>query len=306
VSRLPVLLSVLLFLVCQVDTAVAALRLTSDTVSHALAAEVGVYEDAAGSMSLADVQAARRRVPSIAATWRRIGQFRLLLVGVVAARRSCRGSRGAPRLVARSGVSHAGQRRVLRPRRRTPERRRPPSFRDAADPASQLRVPRALARVRDRHGVAAYSLRRHADDPAADMAVRCVLAAVDDTDTRCLSVYFGMLLALALYNLLLWLSLREPVYLSYVLFAIGMAVGQLSMNGLGQPVSLAGRGRFGETMRLPSALPRRACSAPCSSAAFSPRDATSRAWTEPSSALPACSPFACWCPWLLRIGWRRS
>ena len=47
------------------------------------------------------------------------------------------------------------------------------------------------------------------------------------------SVYFGMLLALALYNLLLWLSLRDQTYLTYVLFAAGMAVGQLSLNGLG-------------------------------------------------------------------------
>lgn len=48
-----------------------------------------------------------------------------------------------------------------------------------------------------------------------------------------LSVYFGMLLALALYNLLLWLSLRDQTYLTYVLFAASMGVGQLSFNGLG-------------------------------------------------------------------------
>ncbi len=48
-----------------------------------------------------------------------------------------------------------------------------------------------------------------------------------------LSVYFGMLLGLALYNLLLWFSLRDHNYLTYVLFAISMAVGQLSLNGLG-------------------------------------------------------------------------
>ncbi|MCK9380318.1 MAG: diguanylate cyclase [Sulfuritalea sp.] len=48
-----------------------------------------------------------------------------------------------------------------------------------------------------------------------------------------LSIYFGMLLALALYNLLLWLSLRDQTYLTYVLFATSMAVGQLSFNGLG-------------------------------------------------------------------------
>lgn len=48
-----------------------------------------------------------------------------------------------------------------------------------------------------------------------------------------LSLYFGMLLALALYNLLLWISLRDRNYLTYVLFATSMAVGQLSLNGLG-------------------------------------------------------------------------
>ena len=48
-----------------------------------------------------------------------------------------------------------------------------------------------------------------------------------------LSVYFGMLLALALYNLLLWFSLRDQTYLTYVLFAASMAIGQLSLNGLG-------------------------------------------------------------------------
>jgi len=53
------------------------------------------------------------------------------------------------------------------------------------------------------------------------------------TSYSVLAVYFGMLLALALYNLLLWVSLRNPNYLNYVLFATSMAVGQLSFNGLG-------------------------------------------------------------------------
>ena len=48
-----------------------------------------------------------------------------------------------------------------------------------------------------------------------------------------LAGYFGMLLALALYNLLLWFSLRDHNYLTYVLFATSMAVGQLSLNGFG-------------------------------------------------------------------------
>jgi PAS domain S-box-containing protein len=48
-----------------------------------------------------------------------------------------------------------------------------------------------------------------------------------------LSLYFGILAALFLYNLLLFLSLREPVYLAYICFVAGMAVGQLAQSGLG-------------------------------------------------------------------------
>ena len=53
------------------------------------------------------------------------------------------------------------------------------------------------------------------------------------TSYALLAMYFGMLLALAVYNLLLWISLRDRNYLIYVLFAASMAVGQLSLNGLG-------------------------------------------------------------------------
>ncbi len=75
-----------------------------------------------------------------------------------------------------------------------------------------------------------------------------------------LSMYYGMLLALALYNLLLWFSLRDHTYLTYVLFAVCMAIGQLSLNGLGNeflwpdwpgwgnlafPVGFAATGLFG-------------------------------------------------------------
>ncbi|MCW3480817.1 diguanylate cyclase [Neisseriaceae bacterium JH1-16] len=48
-----------------------------------------------------------------------------------------------------------------------------------------------------------------------------------------LALYYGMLLALALYNLLLYLSLRDRNHLIYVAFAASMAVGQLSLNGFG-------------------------------------------------------------------------
>ncbi|HZW25090.1 MAG TPA: EAL domain-containing protein [Gallionella sp.] len=48
-----------------------------------------------------------------------------------------------------------------------------------------------------------------------------------------LALYFGMLLALMAYNLLLYLSLRERAYLVYVLFVASLATGLLSLNGLG-------------------------------------------------------------------------
>jgi diguanylate cyclase (GGDEF)-like protein/PAS domain S-box-containing protein len=48
-----------------------------------------------------------------------------------------------------------------------------------------------------------------------------------------LALYFGMLLALLLYNLLLYLSLRERVYLNYVCFVASLAVGLLSLSGFG-------------------------------------------------------------------------
>lgn len=47
------------------------------------------------------------------------------------------------------------------------------------------------------------------------------------------ALYFGALLALLLYNLLLYLSVRDPLYLLYVGMVAGMGVGQLSLNGFG-------------------------------------------------------------------------
>lgn len=59
------------------------------------------------------------------------------------------------------------------------------------------------------------------------------------------SVFLGMLLALALYNLLQWLSLRDPTYLAYVLFVAGMAVGLQSLSGLGNEFLWPGWTRWG-------------------------------------------------------------
>ena len=57
--------------------------------------------------------------------------------------------------------------------------------------------------------------------------------AHDQRSYGILSAYFGMLMALGLYNLLLYFSLRERVYLSYVTCLAGMVIAQLSMFGLG-------------------------------------------------------------------------
>ncbi|HXE40309.1 MAG TPA: 7TM diverse intracellular signaling domain-containing protein, partial [Azonexus sp.] len=46
------------------------------------------------------------------------------------------------------------------------------------------------------------------------------------------AIYYGMLLALGSYNLLLYFSLRDRTYLYYVLFLASMAVGIASMDGL--------------------------------------------------------------------------
>ena len=47
------------------------------------------------------------------------------------------------------------------------------------------------------------------------------------------SLYFGIFLALALYNLLLFFVLRERPFLNYVLFLTGFVVGMASLNGYG-------------------------------------------------------------------------
>ena len=48
-----------------------------------------------------------------------------------------------------------------------------------------------------------------------------------------LSLYFGLLVGLLLYNLLLFASIQDRVYLLYVAFVAGMALFQVSLTGLG-------------------------------------------------------------------------
>jgi len=58
------------------------------------------------------------------------------------------------------------------------------------------------------------------------------LARNDRTTYTLLSLYYGMLLALGLYNLLLYLSTRDVAFLAYVAFTASMAVALGSWNGL--------------------------------------------------------------------------
>jgi len=61
-------------------------------------------------------------------------------------------------------------------------------------------------------------------------------AALADHDRKtyaALAMYYGALAALLLYNLLLFIAVRDRSYLDYVLFVLTMAIGQLSLNGFG-------------------------------------------------------------------------
>jgi diguanylate cyclase (GGDEF)-like protein len=55
----------------------------------------------------------------------------------------------------------------------------------------------------------------------------------DQLSYALLSVYYGLLLALLLYNLLLFVAARDPAFLAYVAFVAAMAVAQASWNGFG-------------------------------------------------------------------------
>lgn len=55
----------------------------------------------------------------------------------------------------------------------------------------------------------------------------------DQVSYALLSTYFGLLIGLFLYNLLLFFSVRDGAYLIYVLFVAGMATAQLALTGLG-------------------------------------------------------------------------
>jgi PAS domain S-box-containing protein len=55
----------------------------------------------------------------------------------------------------------------------------------------------------------------------------------DQAEYSLLSLYFGLLIGLLLYNLLLYFSVRDRAYLIYVGFVGGMAVSQAALTGMG-------------------------------------------------------------------------
>ena len=59
------------------------------------------------------------------------------------------------------------------------------------------------------------------------------LAEHDRAAYATLAFYYGLLFALVGFNLLIFISVRDPLYLFYVGMAVGMAIGQLSLNGFG-------------------------------------------------------------------------
>lgn len=59
------------------------------------------------------------------------------------------------------------------------------------------------------------------------------LWAHDQVTYATLSLYFGLLLGLLLYNLLLFISVRDRAYLSYVAFVAAMGLGQAALSGVG-------------------------------------------------------------------------
>jgi diguanylate cyclase (GGDEF)-like protein len=62
---------------------------------------------------------------------------------------------------------------------------------------------------------------------------RSLFDGADRAAYSALALYFGMLVALALYNAMVFFSLRDPSYAAYVAFALAMAVGQASLTGFG-------------------------------------------------------------------------
>lgn len=86
------------------------------------------------------------------------------------------------------------------------------------------------------------------------------LHAHDQQTYAIVSIYYGILLALFLYNIMVWVAIRDPLYLVYVACVLAMGIGQAALNGLGNqflwpdlpawgnvslPVAMSASGLFG-------------------------------------------------------------
>ena len=217
---------------CHNGASVAALRLAPGDNSIALATEVAVLEDPSGSLSLVDVQ-------SRGADFRpsKLKSDMAINLGYSSSAWWLR-----LELEAGPGVPREWLLEVAFPTLDRVEYFGP----DGEHLSTGDRLPFAARPLVHRNFVfpvhlnetgANTILLRVASEGTLTIPLRLWQAAAfwqeSNTSYAVLWVYFGMLLALALYNLLLWLSLRVQAYLTYVLFAAGMAVGQLSLNGLG-------------------------------------------------------------------------
>jgi diguanylate cyclase (GGDEF)-like protein len=232
VPRIPSLLFLLCCWSCHIGASFAAVRLVPGVASFALATQVSIFEDPSGRLSLADVQRRGNEFRpaqvqgdeainfgySSSAWW-----LRFELEPVPAAPRDWLLEVAFPTLDNVEFFGPGGER--LSTGDRLPFAQRPLAHRNFVFPVHLLEAGTSTVWLRiASEGTLTVPLRLWQgeafwQDSHASYAV--------------LSVYFGMLLALALYNLLLWFSLRDHTYLTYVLFATSMALGQLSLNGLG-------------------------------------------------------------------------
>lgn len=217
---------------CHIGPSVAALRLAPGDTSIALAAEVSLLEDASGSLSLADVQS---RVADFRPS--KLKGDKAINLGYSSSvwwlRFEVEAGPGVPRewllevaFPTLDSVQYFGSGgEHLSAGDHLPFAARPLLHRNFVFP---LHLSEA--------GANTFWL-RVASEGTLSIPLRLwqEKAFWQESNARyaLLWIYFGMLLALALYNLLLWISLRDHAYLTCVLFAAGMAVGQLSGNGLG-------------------------------------------------------------------------
>ncbi len=230
--RISVLLFLLCCWLCPFGASIAAVRLTPGVTSLALAAEAAVLEDPSGRLSLADVQrrgadfrpsqlqgdAAINFGYSSSAWW-----LRFTVEADPAVPRDWLLEVAFPTLDSVEYFGSGGEH--LSAGDHLPFAARPLPHRNFAFPLhlSESGASTVWLRVAS-EGTLTIPLRLWQTDEFWKESL---------TSYSVLAVYFGMLLALAMYNLLLWLSLRDQTYLTYVLFATSMAVGQLSFNGLG-------------------------------------------------------------------------